>query len=300
MRPCTARVQVVRAKVEQVDVSLRSAGRKPVERARRARACARAGCPTRRSTRVSRPVCCTPFIAVFTPGATQSSPSKAASSRPSRPAAPMPSSATTRLQCLWCLLKWDYRDPEVTATNARKHAGIRTHKSQTHRAHVPQGHPRHAPAAHVDRPLLDAAVRHAAQSRQRSPQPAARQAPRTRHRQPPRRQATTSNRRLRRPDTQRVRRPRPRPPRRPPEPHIPTSPSSATSPTSCWPDHRLILEADGRDTHDQLLARADDKARQRAPGSPTATKSSESPGAKATTQPQKLQARLRGTLKHRT
>ena len=30
-----------------------------------------------------------------------------------------------------------------------------------------------------------------------------------------------------------------------------------------WPTHRLILEADGRDTHDQLLARADDKARQR-------------------------------------
>ena len=32
---------------------------------------------------------------------------------------------------LWRLLEWDYRDPEVTAQNARKHEGIRTHKSQT-------------------------------------------------------------------------------------------------------------------------------------------------------------------------
>ena len=27
---------------------------------------------------------------------------------------------------LWRLLEWDYRDPEVTARNARKHAGINT------------------------------------------------------------------------------------------------------------------------------------------------------------------------------
>ena len=30
---------------------------------------------------------------------------------------------------LWCLLKWDYRDPEVTAPTPRVHSGIRTHRS---------------------------------------------------------------------------------------------------------------------------------------------------------------------------
>ena len=70
-------------------------------------------------------------------------------------------------------------------------------------------------------------------------------------------------------------------------------------PDFLWPEHRLILEADGRHTHDQLLARADDRARQRL---------LEQNGyqvlrvtwRQATTQPTKLQARLRGTLKQRT
>src|SRR4051794_27148339 len=30
---------------------------------------------------------------------------------------------------LWGLLKWDYRDPEVTAPGLRAHPGIRTHRS---------------------------------------------------------------------------------------------------------------------------------------------------------------------------
>ena len=47
-----------------------------------------------------------------------------------------------------------------------------------------------------------------------------------------------------------------------PKPHV-NQPLLGYVPDFLWPDHHLILEADGRNTHDQLLARADDNARQR-------------------------------------
>ena len=70
-------------------------------------------------------------------------------------------------------------------------------------------------------------------------------------------------------------------------------------PDFVWPDHHIILEADGRETHDQLLARADDKQRQRhleANGYQVLRTT----WRQATTHPSKLQARLRDTLNPRT
>jgi len=70
-------------------------------------------------------------------------------------------------------------------------------------------------------------------------------------------------------------------------------------PDFLWPDQDVILEADGRNTHDQLLARADDKTRQLIleQNGYTVLRIT---WRQATTLPQKLQARLRGTLEHRT
>ena len=70
-------------------------------------------------------------------------------------------------------------------------------------------------------------------------------------------------------------------------------------PDFLWPDHRVILEADGRATHDQLLARADDRIRQR---------HLEQNGYRvlritwrqATLHPLRFRALLRGTLNVRT
>ena len=60
---------------------------------------------------------------------------------PSRPAETDAVLSHYSAACLWCLLKWDYRDPEVTATNARRHKGIRTHTSdhieRTYRSGIP-------------------------------------------------------------------------------------------------------------------------------------------------------------------
>ena len=210
-----------------------------------------------------------------------------------------PCSATTRRQCLWCLLKWDYRDPEVTAPTLRRHEGIRTHTSQNIERTYRNGHPRHAPAANADRPLLDAAVRHAAQSGQRSPQPAARQAARTRDRQPPRRAQAPSGRRLGRAHEKRVRRPRPRPPRRPPE--------AAGQPAAPRLRPRLPLARpprhprSRRPQHPRPTAR---QSRRQGPPAPSWKQNGYQvlrvTWRQATTQPQKLQARLRGTLEHRT
>ena len=83
-----------------------------------------------------------------------------------------------------------------------------------------------------------------------------------------------------------------------PKPHV-NQPLLGFVPDFLWPDHRVILEADGRNTHDQLLARADDKARQRVLEQNGYTVLRVT-WRQATTQPQKLQARLRGTLEHRT
>ncbi len=205
--------------------------------------------------------------------------------------------------CLWCLLKWDYRDPEVTAPTLRKHEGIRTHTSQTIERTYRSGIPVTTPlqtlidlSSMLPFATLRRAVNEALNQRLVKPH-----------------QLVTANHRgakqLR--DVVATGAPTrnefedlvhallgelPQP--------LTNQPLLGYVPDFHWPEHRLILEADGRDTHDQLLARADDKARQRF---------LEHNGydvlrvtwRQATTQPAKLQARLRAalardTLMHRT
>ena len=79
-----------------------------------------------------------------------------------------------------------------------------------------------------------------------------------------------------------------------PKPHT-NQPLLGYTPDFHWPDHRLILEADGRETHDQLLARADDRSRQRfleAHGYRVLRVT----WRQATLEPQRTRARLRAAL----
>ena len=192
------------------------------------------------------------------------------------------------------LLKWDYRDPEVTARNPRRHNGIRAHRSQNIERTFRKGIPVTPPlrtlidlSSMLPYATLRRAVNEALNQRLVKPH----ELVTTNHRGASKLRAVvasgpphaTSSKTSSTPSSKTSRS------------HTPTSLSSGTSPTSCWPAHRLILEADGRETHDQLLARADDKARQRV---------LEAHGYRvlrvtwrqATTQPAKLQTRLRAAL----
>jgi very-short-patch-repair endonuclease len=200
--------------------------------------------------------------------------------------------------CLWCLLRWDFRDPEVTAHNARRHDGIRTHKSQNIERTFHKGIPVTPPL----RTLIDLSSMLPYASLRRAVNEALNQRLVKPH------ELVTQNHRGARQLRQVVASGAPT--RNEfedlvlsligelPKPLV-NEPLLGYVPDFCWPEHRVILEADGRETHDQLLARADDKARQR---------HLEQNGyhvlrvtwRQATTQPQKLHALLRGSLKHRT
>ncbi len=196
--------------------------------------------------------------------------------------------------CLWCLLKWDYRHPEVTARTLRKREGIRTHKSQSIERTFHKGIPVTTPL----RTLIDLSSMLPYKQLRRAVNEALNQRLVKPH------ELVTANHRgakqLR--DVVATGAPTrnefedlvhallgelPQP--------LTNQPLLGYVPDFHWPEHHLILEADGRDTHDQLLARADDKARQRF---------LEHNGyavlrvtwRQATTQPAKLQARLRAAL----
>ena len=169
---------------------------------------------------------------------------------------------------LWRLLEWDYRDPEVTAPTLRKHAGIHTHREPEHRRTFQNGIPVTPPlrtlidlSSMLPFKLLRRAVNEALNQRLVKPHQlvtrnhrGAQQAPHELSRpEPPR---ATSSKTSSTPSSRTSRS------------HSSTRPSLGYVPDFLWPDHGLILEADGRDTHDQLLARADDKARQRVLRSP--------------------------------
>ena len=244
-------------------------------------------CPPRRSECGSALDCCTPFIAGFTPGARQALARGLFSGcrQGLRQDAVLSHYSAA---ALWGLLKWDYRDPEVTAPNrgstrASAPTGARSSSARSTWAS------RSLPAADVDRPFIDAAVQTAAQGGQRSPESAARQATPARDGESPRRKETpcvvASGAPTRNEfedlvhalleDL--------------PQPHT-NEPLLGYIPDFCWPAHRLILEADGRETHDQLLARADDKARQRVLEAHGYPQSSALPGAR--------QRRSRPSSKH--
>jgi very-short-patch-repair endonuclease len=200
--------------------------------------------------------------------------------------------------CLWCLLKWDYRDPEVTAPTLRKHDGIRTHKRQSIERTFHNGIPVTPPL----RTLIDLSSMLPFATLRRAVNEALNQKLVRPH------ELVTRNhrgaRRLRRVVASGA------PTRNEfedlvhallgdlPNPEV-NQPLLGYVPDFLWPDHHVILEADGRGTHDQLLARADDKARQRhlEQNGYTVLRVT---WRQATTHPQKLQARLRGTLEHRT
>ena len=199
--------------------------------------------------------------------------------------------------CLWCLLKWHYRNPQVTAPTLRKHEGIRTHRA-THRRTYRSGIPVTPPL----RTLIDLSSMLPYATLRRAVNEALNQRLVKPH------ELVTANHRgakqLREVIASGA------PTRNEfedlvhallgdlPKPQV-NQPLLGYVPDFLWPEHKLILEADGRETHDQLLARADDRQRQRL---------LEQNGyqvlrvtwRQATTQPSKLQARLRGTLNHRT
>jgi very-short-patch-repair endonuclease len=199
---------------------------------------------------------------------------------------------------LWGLLVWDFRDPEVTAPTLRKHLGIRAHKSQSIERTFHKGIPVTPPlrtlidlSSMLPYATLRRAVNEALNKRLVKPH----QLVTANHRGAKRLRAVVASG---------------APTRNEfedlvhallgdlPKPHT-NQPLLGYVPDFLWPDHHVILEADGRDTHDQLLARADDKARQRVLEQNGYTVLRVT-WRQATTQPQKLQARLRGTLNHRT
>jgi very-short-patch-repair endonuclease len=199
---------------------------------------------------------------------------------------------------LWGLLVWDFRDPEVTAPTLRKHLGIRAHKSQSIERTFHKGIPVTPPlrtlidlSSMLPYATLRRAVNEALNKRLVKPH----QLVTANHRGAKRLRAVVASG---------------APTRNEfedlvhallgdlPKPHT-NQPFLGYVPDFLWPDHHVILEADGRDTHDQLLARADDKARQRVLEQNGYTVLRVT-WRQATTQPQKLQARLRGTLNHRT
>ncbi|HEX6021882.1 MAG TPA: DUF559 domain-containing protein, partial [Solirubrobacter sp.] len=200
--------------------------------------------------------------------------------------------------CWWCLLEWDFRAPEVTAPTRRQHAGIRTHKSQ----HIERTFRKGIPVTPPLRTLVDLssmlpfnqlrrAVNEALNQRLVKPHERVTQQHRgAKHL----REVVASGQPTRNEFEDLVLTliadlPTP----------LVNQPLLGYTPDFLWPKHRVILEADGRATHNQLLARADDARRQR---------HLEDNGyqvlrvtwRQATTQPQKLQALVRGTLNHRT
>ena len=196
--------------------------------------------------------------------------------------------------CLWCLLKWDYRDPQVTAPTLRKHESIHTHKSQ----HIERTFRMGIPVTPALRTLIDLSSMLPYATLRRAVNEALNQRLITPH------ELVTANHR----GAQRLRQvvasgaptknefedlvhallgdlPKP----------LTNEPLLGCVPDFLWPTHRVILEADGRNTHDQLLARADDKARQRHLEQ-NGYEVIRTTWRQATIQPGKLQARLRAVL----
>jgi hypothetical protein len=200
--------------------------------------------------------------------------------------------------CLWCLLKWDYRDPQVTALNPRRHDGIRAHRSDRIERTFHKGIPVTPPL----RTLIDLssmlpfkqlrrAVNEALNQRLVKPH----ELVTANHRGARKLRAVVASGAPTRNEFEDLvlfligELPKP----------LVNEPLLGYEPDFLWPDHKLILEADGRTTHDQLLARADDKHRQRHLEQ-NGYRVLRTTWRQATTQPTKLQARLRGTLEHRT
>jgi very-short-patch-repair endonuclease len=164
--------------------------------------------------------------------------------------------------CLWCLLEWDYRDPEVTARNARRHRGIRAHRSD----HIERTYRKGIPVTPPLRTLIDLSSMLPYATLRRAVNEALNQRLVKPH------QLVTANHRGARKLREVVASGAPT--RNEfedlvhallgdlPKPLV-NQPLLGYAPDFLWPDQRLILEADGRNTHDQLLARADDDARQR-------------------------------------
>jgi very-short-patch-repair endonuclease len=164
--------------------------------------------------------------------------------------------------CLWCLLKWDYRDPEVTVPALRTREGIRVHRSQSIERTFHKGIPVTPPL----RTLIDLSSMLPYATLRRSVNEALNQRLVNPH------ELVTANHRGAKQLRQVVASGAPT--RNEfedlvlsligelPKPVV-NQPLLGYVPDFLWPDHKLIFEADGRNTHDQLLARADDKQRQR-------------------------------------
>ncbi|HEX6025379.1 MAG TPA: type IV toxin-antitoxin system AbiEi family antitoxin domain-containing protein [Solirubrobacter sp.] len=164
--------------------------------------------------------------------------------------------------CLWCLLEWDFRAPEVTAPTRREQPGIRTHKSQ----HIERTFRKGIPVTPPLRTLVDLssmlpfnqlrrAVNEALNQRLVKPHELVTQ----QHRGARKLRAVVASGQPTKNEFEdlvlALLTDLPTP--------LVNQPLLGYVPDFLWPDQRVILEADGRATHDQLLARADDKRRQR-------------------------------------
>ena len=131
--------------------------------------------------------------------------------------------------------------------------------------HDPPRHPGHHPDPDPHPPFLGAAVQDPPPRREPGPQPPPHHPATTHHHPPPRRQEAQTDPRHGCARTVRPREPRPRVAA--PRGCLHTARQSRDSatykiPDFLWPDHDLVLEADSRRYHDNLIARADDADKQ--------------------------------------
>ena len=198
---------------------------------------------------------------------------------------------------LYGLVKWDGRYPEVTAPKPRKHAGIRTHTSSSIESTFYKGIPITTPAqtlidlsSMLPFKPLRRAVNEALNQRLIKPSDLIT----THHRGAARLRQILATAAPTRSELEDV--------------VLALLDGLATPnvnqrvnghnyiPDFRWPDHRLILEADSRQFHDHMLARADDATRQ-AYLEATGERFIRVTWIEATTQPLKTRARIEAALR---
>jgi very-short-patch-repair endonuclease len=166
---------------------------------------------------------------------------------------------------LWGLLKWDGRDPEVTARHPRRHKGIRAHRSD----HIERVYRKGIPVTPVARTLIDISATAPPKQLRRAVNEALNQRlikpydlVTSKHRGAKKLRAILIDAAPTVNDFEDLVLPLvrdaglPRP--------IANQRFLDYRPDFRWPEQRVILETDGAATHDQPLARADDARRQAA------------------------------------
>jgi very-short-patch-repair endonuclease len=164
---------------------------------------------------------------------------------------------------LWGLLKWDGRDPEVTAPHPRRHKGIRAHRSQ----HIERVYRNGIPVTPVARTLIDLSATLPPKQLRRAVNEALNQRlikpyelVTSKHRGAKKLRAILVDAAPTMNDFEDLVLPLvrdaglPRP--------LVNQRFLGYRPDFRWPEHKVILETDGAATHDQPLARADDARRQ--------------------------------------